>query len=291
MLKRIITGIVAILLFIPICISSHFDGWNIIFPIAIGILSAVGVFEMSKCLGFHKNLFLTIPMYFVALSLPLLRYITVSNIAFAGLSLIIIFGILIYYLFYAMLSNGKQDKTEVISDEKFTYKLKISDALTLFTLNIYVIGCFSAMYMVRTGRDGKYIYLLAFLGAWLCDTFAYFVGVFFGKHKLIPKISPKKTIEGSIGGIIFTIGGFALYGLIVNSFFGADLNYIKLCIFGLILAIVSQIGDLIASLIKRQYSIKDYGFIFPGHGGVLDRFDSVMLTAPVLFILNSLLIF
>ncbi len=286
MLKRIITGIVAIALFIPICIASHFNGWDVIFPIAIGILSAVGVFEMSKCVGFHKNLFLTIPMYFVALALPLLRYIQKTNRSFAAIAMIAVFGLLIYYLTYTMLANGKEN-----TNDNENNKLKITDILTLFALNVYVIGCFSAIYMVRTGRDGDYVYLLAFLGAWVCDTFAYFVGVFLGKHKLIPKISPKKTIEGSIGGIIFTIGAFALYGLIVNSFFGASLSYVKLCIFGLVLSIISQIGDLIASLIKRQYSIKDYGFIFPGHGGVLDRFDSVMLTAPVLFVLNTIFIF
>lgn len=280
MLKRIITGIVAVALFIPICIASHFENWSIVYNIAIAILSAVAVFEMSKCLGYHKNLVLTIPMYFVAISLPLLRTIQSSNRSFVAIAMIAFFGVLIYYLAYAMIAKSKKEKDNV----------KISELLTLFTLNLYVIGCFSAMIMVRTGRDGDYIYLLAFLGAWVCDTFAYFVGVFLGKHKLIPKISPKKTIEGSIGGIIFTIGAFALYTFIVNSYFGASLNYIKICIFGLILAVVSQLGDLIASVIKREYGIKDYGFIFPGHGGVLDRFDSVMLTAPVLFVLNTVFI-
>ena len=280
MLKRIITGIVAIALFVPICIASHFEGWNIVYNIAIAILGAVGVFEMSKCLGYHKNLILTIPMYYIALSLPMLRTIQTGNRSFVSIALILFFATLIYYLAYAMLAKSRKNGENV----------KLGDILTLFALNFYVIGCFSAMLMLRTGRDGDYMYLLAFLGAWVCDTFAYFVGVFFGKHKLIPKISPKKTVEGSIGGIVFTIGAFALYTFVVNTFFGANLNYIKLCIFGLILAVVSQLGDLIASAIKREYGIKDYGFIFPGHGGVLDRFDSAMLTAPVLFVLNTVFI-
>ena len=164
---------------------------------------------------------------------------------------------------------------------------------------VYIVGCFTSMVIIRytdaalgtggTAINGKYIYLLAFLGAWVCDTFAYFVGKFFGKHKLIPEISPKKTIEGSIGGMAFTVGAFALYALIVNSAFDTNLSYVKLCIIGLVLSVVSQIGDLIASSVKRQNDIKDYGNLFPGHGGVLDRFDSVMLTAPTLFILNSVI--
>lgn len=281
MLKRIITGIVAIAIFIPICVASHFEYWDVAFPITISILSAIGVFEMSKCLGYHKNLALTIPFYVVALFLPMLKWIAgSSNTSFFARALVLIFGTLIYTLAYTMLKNGKTDSEE-----------RINDTLTLFALNVYVIGCFTSIYALRTTNDGEYLYILAFLGAWLCDTFAYFTGVFLGKHKLIPKISPKKTIEGSLGGIIFTIAGFAIFGLIVNNSYCAGFNYIKLCIFGLILAIVSQIGDLVASLIKRQYGIKDYGFLFPGHGGVLDRFDSVMLTAPVLFVLNSVLIF
>ena len=167
-------------------------------------------------------------------------------------------------------------------------KDKISDVITLYSLVIFVISGFTSIVLVRSGRNGDEIYLLAFLGAWICDTFAYFTGNFFGKHKLIPAISPKKTVEGSIGGIIFTIAGFAIYGLIMNTCFEAHLSYLILCVYGLILSIVSQFGDLIASSIKRQYDLKDYGFIFPGHGGVLDRFDGVLLVAPTLYVLNYL---
>ena len=142
---------------------------------------------------------------------------------------------------------------------------------------------------IRYMENGNYFYLLIFIGAWVCDTFAYFTGRFLGKHKLIPAISPKKTIEGAIGGIIFTMGAFALYGFILRSAFDFEMSYIELIIMGLVVAIVSQIGDLVASAVKRQYEIKDYGFLFPGHGGVLDRFDSVMLVSPFLFILLSVL--
>ena len=279
MLKRIITGIVSILIFIPVCIASHFEGWDIIFPIAISILGAIGVFEMSKCLGYHKNLILTIPMYIAALGLPMIRYIQVqigaNNRDFLGIAMALMFGIFIFDLAYVMFRKNKD---------------KITDIVTFFGLNLYVIGCFSSIYMVRTGRSGDLVYLLVFIGPWVCDTFAYFTGKLFGKHKLIEEISPKKTIEGSIGGIIFTIAAFMIFGLIVNAN-GADFNYIKLAILGLVASVVSQIGDLIASSVKRQYNVKDYGFIFPGHGGVLDRFDSVMLTAPVIFVLNTLLAF
>ncbi len=277
MLTRIITGVVAIGLFIPVCIFSY----TVAFPIVVGVLCLMGVYEMSKCLGVEKKLLITIPMYIVALGLPILRYFTGRNTPFLACAVVAVFGILIYVLAYVMLKKNT---------------VKLSDILTFYAVFVYIVGCFSSMVVVRysnanlgagdTSIEGKYVYLLAFLGAWICDTFAYFVGRFFGKHKLIPEISPKKTIEGSIGGIVFTVGGFALYGLIVNSAFNQNISYIKLCVLGLILSVVSQIGDLIASSIKRQYEIKDYGKLFPGHGGVLDRFDSVMLTAPTLYAMS-----
>lgn len=270
MKTRIITGVVAIALFVPICIFSG----TVVFPIVMGLLCLIGVNEIAKCLKFDKNYIITIPMYIIALGLPILRYFTKNSTNFMAITMVLVFGMLIYTLAYIMLSKNID---------------ALKDYLSLFALFFYIVGCFSTMVMVRLSVNGKFMYLLVFLGAWVCDTFAYFVGFFFGKHKLIPEISPKKTIEGSIGGIVFTVIGFAIYTLIVNSAFGAQLSYVKICIIGLVLSIVSQLGDLIASTIKRHYGIKDYGRLFPEHGGVLDRFDSVMLAAPTLYIMNVLL--
>lgn len=268
MKTRILTGIIAICLFVPVCYFSY----TVAFSVVIGLLCGIGVYEISKCLGFDKKYFISIPMYVIAVGLPIFRYFTGTNTPFLAVSLVTFFGILIYVLTYVMLKKNE---------------INLSSVLTYFALFVYIVGCFSSMVVIRYSQNGKYLYLLAFLGAWVCDTFAYFVGKFFGKHKLIPEISPKKTIEGSIGGIVFTIIAFVLYGLIVNNIFAdANLNYGKLCVLGLILPIVSQIGDLIASTVKRQNDLKDYGNLFPGHGGVLDRFDSVMLTAPTLYVLT-----
>lgn len=282
MLVRIITGVVAIGIFVPVCIFSD----TMVFPIVIGLLCLIGVYEMAKCLGFEKKYAITIPMYLIALILPMLRHekydiLFNHNNSYLAFAMIVLFGMLIYVLAYVMFKKNT---------------VKLSEILTFYALFVYVVGCFTSMVVVRytnanLGTDGKsvsgvYVYLLAFIGAWVCDTFAYFTGRFFGKHKLIPEISPKKTIEGSIGGIVFTVGGFALYTFIVNAAFGQSLSYVKVCIIGFVLSIISQIGDLVASSVKRQYDLKDYGNLFPGHGGVLDRFDSVMLTAPTLVIMN-----
>ena len=278
MKKRIITGIVALLVFIPICIFSKF----VIFPIAMGILAAIGVFEISKCIGWEKKFVLTIPTFIVALALPILRYFlsgkSKPNSVFLLFAMASAFLLLVYTLAYVMFTKNKY---------------KLSDALTLFALSIYVIGCFSSVVIVRYTNfvedQGKYMYLIIFLSAWICDTFAYFTGRFFGKHKLIPAISPKKTIEGAIGGIIFTFIAMMGYGCLLKYAFKYDgISFVHLAILGVILPIVSQIGDLIASCIKRQYDIKDFGNVFPGHGGVIDRFDSPMLVAPVICLINAI---
>lgn len=273
MKARIITGIVAIALFIPICIFSEY----IIFPIAMGILCAVGVFEIVKCLNFQKNLILTIPMYIVALGLPIIRYKSIipTDSRFLLIAMACAFVILIYFLAYATFRKNHES---------------INEILTLFGLFVYVVGCFSAIVMVRYSGDGvgNYMYLLIFMGAWVSDTFAYFTGRLIGKHKLIPEISPKKTIEGAIGGVVFTLISFVVFGIIVRHYFNVQVPIYQFCILGVVLPVVSQIGDLVASCVKRHYEIKDFGKVFPGHGGVLDRFDSVMLVAPTLCLINAI---
>ena len=186
-------------------------------------------------------------------------------------------------------------------------KVVFGDAVTMFAMAVYIIGAMTSIVYVRFyGEVGKYIYLLIFLGAWMTDIFAYFTGFLFGKHKLIEDVSPKKTIEGAVGGVVgcvictvvacviriklggdvniiafipatmlFSAVSFVIFGLIVNKISDFNANIIFLAVSGVILSIVAQIGDLIMSVIKRHYKIKDFGKIFPGHGGMLDRFDSI----------------
>lgn len=154
----------------------------------------------------------------------------------------------------------------------------------------YVTIMISYIYQVRMLEDGALLVWLIFIGAWGSDTCAYCVGMLFGKHKLAPKLSPKKSIEGSIGGIL----GAALIGFIYASIFRDQITDIgnpqlAFTIIGAASSILSQIGDLAASAIKRNYDIKDYGNLIPGHGGILDRFDSILFTAPIVYYLAVLL--
>ena len=129
--------------------------------------------------------------------------------------------------------------------------------------------------------SGRYFIILPFIMAFLSDTGAYFAGRAFGKHSLAPVISPKKTVEGAIGGILGAIVGMIVYGLILDLAFGFQVNYIYAVIYGLVGSVGGVFGDLCFSVIKRQTGIKDYGNLIPGHGGILDRFDSMMIVGPM----------
>ena len=126
---------------------------------------------------------------------------------------------------------------------------------------------------------------MVFIGAWVSDIFAYFTGRFFGKHKLIPEISPKKTVEGAVGAIVCTMLFMVLYGWIVSLCTELSVNYLVLLIAGPVLSVVGQIGDLIASLVKRERGVKDYGTLLPGHGGIMDRFDSILTVSGAAMII------
>lgn len=148
----------------------------------------------------------------------------------------------------------------------------------------YVPVMLSYLYLVRVMPDGAYLVWLVFFSSWGCDTSAYCVGMLIGKHKMTPVLSPKKTIEGGIGGIV----GAGLLGFIYGSIFGTHMQelanpQITCAIACAIAGMISQIGDLAASAIKRNHNIKDYGNLIPGHGGILDRFDSMLFTAPAIY--------
>lgn len=267
MKTRIITAIVAILIFVPVLIFSD----TVIFPIAFGLLAMVAVWEMLSCVGVLKKWPVSV-LSFVASAAAMAGAGYLSRIGevdrFLQLLLIFTYVYLFLMLTFAVFSKGK---------------LPVSDALTTVGMVFFIIFGFSSVILLREEPYGGYLYLLIFLSAWVTDTGAYFTGVFFGKHKLIPDVSPKKTVEGAIGGIIFCVLTFVVFGLIVGQIADVTPHYVRLALVGAVVSVVSMIGDLIASLIKRKFGVKDYGWIFPGHGGVMDRFDSVLATAPFLF--------
>jgi phosphatidate cytidylyltransferase len=155
----------------------------------------------------------------------------------------------------------------------------ISSAITIAGY-IYIINFFTLLAFIREWENGSRLILLVFIIAWFSDTFAYYVGRKLGKRKLCPEVSPKKTVAGFIGG---TIG--SVIGVILWSNFIVEMNSVwyVLILFGVVAGIISQIGDLVASLIKRHTGLKDYGNIIPGHGGILDRFDSILFTTPIVY--------
>ena len=181
-----------------------------------------------------------------------------------------IFAYMLYIMALAVFSKGE---------------LRFSKVAEVFLSVTYVVMSFTALCLLRYIEDGTFCFFLVFLSAWGTDVGAYLVGSLLGKHKLIPDVSPKKSVEGAVGGVIFAIILFIIYGAAVTYFSDQTANYLILVITAFILSVVAQIGDLIASLIKREYGIKDYGTILPGHGGIMDRFDSILaVSLPLVMI-------
>ena len=278
MKSRILTGIIGIPLLAVVILFSD----TVVLPIAVLFFCTLGVFEMLGCLGCRKMLAVTIPSLIYSASFAFFtRYI----IGISGdMNLFIsIFGAVSFaYMFYlmclAVFSKGKFD---------------ISAAAMVAVTVIYIVVGFVSLVILRDMRAeniidyGNCLFILVFVGAWVPDIAAYFGGRAFGKHKLIPDVSPKKTVEGAVFGGVFGAISFAVTGLIFALCGYGTANYAALALAGLIVAVVSICGDLIASLIKRKFGIKDYGKLFPGHGGVLDRFDSIIAIAPFMLIICS----
>lgn len=178
-------------------------------------------------------------------------------------------------------------------------QLKFEKVAICFMAGVVIPWLLTALVRIRAmyaGIDpgetsyGKFLIIFAFIHAFTADSAAYFVGRAFGKHKLAPVISPNKTIEGALGGVAATVVLVELYALILDLAFGFHVNYFYGIIYGILGSTVSILGDLSFSVIKRQMGIKDYGNLIPGHGGILDRFDSMMMVAPVTEILLRMLV-
>lgn len=174
----------------------------------------------------------------------------------------------------------------------FTFpKYQASQVMSAFFSFVYAPVMLSYIYQTRVLEYGIYLVWMIFISSWVCDSCAYLTGIMIGRHKMTPKLSPKKSIEGAIGGIIGSalVGGAYGYFIVENVVPEQQITWIFAGISG-VGAMISQIGDLAASAIKRNHNIKDYGHLIPGHGGIMDRFDSVIFTAPIIYGLALLLI-
>ncbi|MBE6574797.1 MAG: hypothetical protein E7654_00820 [Ruminococcaceae bacterium] len=270
MRTRFITALIGVAVLLPILFLSH--TW--VLPIAAAFFAVMGTFEMMRCLGVHKNLVATIPLYLISAAMPAVARLMDSIPSFGSMALFILMAYFFYLMAVTLLSGGV---------------LTFGKSAEIFASGTYITLAFSAIVMVRDFNEtGRYIYLLIFIAAWITDIFAYLCGRLFGRHKLIPAVSPHKTVEGSVGGILFCIIACVVFGAVTAALTQAEPNYLFLGVSGLLLSVCSQIGDLIASLIKREHGIKDYGKLFPGHGGVMDRFDSIAAVALVMLMLCAL---
>ena len=272
--KRVISGIIIIIVTFPILFFTHTP----VLTVYMLFVAVVGLFELLRCCKLDKW-YIIVPAEIMAVAAHFicrLHIFGLQDIEPEKLLLIYTFmaGIFILYLFaLSVFIPGK-------------YNIETNGFAGLMCL--YILGGTVAPVMLCELPNGEFDFPLIFISAWMTDWFAYMIGSKLGKHKLCPTISPKKSVEGAVGGIVGNIVGFAIYTVVLAIFFPqVKPNYISLLISASVLSVVSQLGDLFMSLVKRKFGIKDYGKMIPGHGGILDRFDSITAVSVVIFIFYS----
>ena len=258
---RLISGIVLVIIALATIISGS---WILFFTLlAVSLIGMRELYKVMKVSDEHVTVlelvgYLGAVLYYIAMKADFGNYGTMA---------IIISMILILFVYV------------------FGYpKYHAEQVMAAFFGVVYVAVMLSFIYLTRSLPDGKFLVWLIFLCSWGCDTCAYCVGMLIGKHRMAPVLSPKKSIEGAVGGV----AGAALLGVIYAAATqGKMAEYALICAVG---ALISMVGDLAASAIKRNQNIKDYGKLIPGHGGILDRFDSVIITAPVIYYLAKMIL-
>lgn len=255
---RFLSSVVLVLLMV----GAIFAG-NTVFTGLFMAISLIGMMELYRIFGIQKNA-PGIVGYVLAIAYDVVLYLGYAELAY----MILVGGLMILMAVY------------VIGFPKFESK----QIMVAYFGLVYVAVMLSYVFRIRALEDGIILIWLVFICSWINDTCAYLVGILIGKHKMTPKLSPKKTYEGAVGGIVGTALIAALYGYIFRDRMATIMNPPVACAIACALgALLSIIGDLAASAIKRNHEVKDYGTLIPGHGGILDRFDSMIFTAPVVY--------
>lgn len=230
--------------------------------ILFGIMAAIGAYELLWGTGLVKH-----PRLIVYTAV--MAFLTAIGSHYGLPYPYVLIGILVFVaaLYGEMLGSHAQ--------------LPYEKLLVCLAGGVLIPFMLCALVRIHSGENGRFLILIPFVLAFLSDTGAYFVGSKFGKHKLAPVISPKKSIEGVVGGVLGAIVGMVIYCLVLDLAFGFTVNYLFALIYGVLGSLAAVFGDLSFSAIKRQVGIKDYGNLIPGHGGILDRFDSMTVVAPL----------
>ena len=256
------TRIISAFTCVPLLVVALLQPFAWVWGIIVLAVSVMGLYEFYKATDLLKSKPLCIMGYISAVYFTLGHFFVYP----LGLPFVLWFAGILFILM-------------LIFNQKITANMigltLLSSAYIPYLLS-YIIG-------IRQMNGGEFYIWLIVICAFLTETFAYFTGVAIGKHKLCPNLSPKKTIEGAVGGTVGCGLFCMLYGLIMTRCFNQDINFLSLFVLGLLGAVAAQLGDLTASAIKRQYGIKDYGNLIPGHGGILDRLDSIIFVAPVVY--------
>jgi phosphatidate cytidylyltransferase len=237
-----------------------------VMSLVLGIMAVIGLSEIYNATGTlkkHNKLCMFTYIY------TMVMYIVVGFLPKAGTTIAAFTFVYIVLLFIYMMFHQESYEFSSICSMVFQF--------------IYVGVFFAHIILVRKLESGAFIMWFIFVTAWLSDTMAYAVGLKFGRNKLLPTVSPKKTVEGAIGGLAGSLIFNLIYALIVGTGLDLNVNYFAVVILAILAGVVSQFGDLAASTIKREYNIKDYSNLLPGHGGILDRFDSVLFVAPIVY--------
>ena len=269
-LTRLVTSLFIFAIFGVLVFASFF---NIAFEITVSLLCVMCIYEAMNAIGFAKTKRFLIPCLSYALLVPLSFTLTDKiNKSPYYLIIILTFLYLVAFMVVAM----------------FNFEhLKFGDAATIMFASL-VITCFlSNIILIRRMHTNGLFYMILVIVcySWATDVFAYLVGMLIGKHRFSPHISPKKTIEGSLGGTVASLIVSLAAVLIYSHITGLKANYLLVIVYTVACSVVGQIGDLSFSYIKRSYNIKDFGNILPGHGGVLDRLDSLIFLSPFFFML------
>lgn len=284
MLTRIISAAVGI----TIAITVLFLHETIVLPIAIAAVTGIMLFELIRAVKLEKCIPILVSAEICGVSLPLIYHQWYSTLSdekewyngFIDAHNIITFCITLlcaFVIFVTWLNKHKE--------------IQYSQIFSVLACMVLLPQAMSTIVLIeeQAGEHSVFLIVMGLCGAWIADSGAYFTGVAVGKHKLCPEISPKKTIEGFVGGIVFTAVFFVIAFFVYNRFIAENplelsaVRYILVAVAGAVCAVIGTVGDLSASMVKRQIGFKDYGKIMPGHGGLMDRFDSVLFVLPTFY--------